>query len=237
MIGTAAPRRSETRPISDVVPGLERRGAEPDRADRARAEAEIDRRSGTSTASVPKSSAGRTTSQKPASSPAGRGSAAKSEESGWGSSGAAAGVAAAHAASPSDATPTALNVQPVPASDATPPSTGPKSVPPTAAANAEPMSVPRRPSGAAATATQGHRSTRRRSRSPGRNVPRRAPRRDPRARTRRRHRDRAEPHDDRRFHPEPRGDDAARNRADQDAGRVGRSEGSRASLAELELWV
>jgi hypothetical protein len=60
-------------------------------------------------------------------------------------------VAAAQPASASEAAATAPNVQPVPASDAMPPSTGPSSAPTTAAAKAWPMSAPRRPAGEAAT--------------------------------------------------------------------------------------
>ena len=87
-----------------------------------------DSRSGTSTDRFPNSRPGSSTSQKHMRSCRSR-KAANSAESGCGSSGGAAGVDAANATSPSDATPTAPNVQPVPANDATPPSTGPKSVP------------------------------------------------------------------------------------------------------------
>jgi hypothetical protein len=57
----------------------------------------------------------------------------------------------AAAARPSDATPIAPNVQPVPRTDATPPSTGPNKAPATAIAKARPISEPRFSAGEPAT--------------------------------------------------------------------------------------
>jgi SpoIID/LytB domain protein len=74
-----------------------------------------------------------------------------SAESGCGRSGRSAGVNAAQAARPSEAAPTTTNVARTPACEATAPSTGPKSAPPVAAANAPPIVVPRRDAGVPAT--------------------------------------------------------------------------------------
>ena len=148
--GSNLPCRSERRPSTGAQPASSaaetRKVAPMASAPKPRSA----RRSGASTPSVPKRSAGRTTNQNAIitrRSP----NARTSVESGCGSSGRGACVAAAHAASASEATPTTANALRGPTMEAAPPSTGPKSAPAIAAAKAEPISAPRRPAGAAAT--------------------------------------------------------------------------------------
>ncbi len=99
---------------------------------------------------MPNSSEGSTTSQQPASI-CGSVSALNSSPRPCASPVRSSGVAPAQATRPRESTPTTANVQPMPATEATPPSTGPNSAPPTAVANAVPIRRPRRPGGAAAT--------------------------------------------------------------------------------------
>ena len=108
------------------------------------------RRSGASTESVPKRSEGRTTSQQPASIRRSE-SAPRSAPGPCISPGGRPGVIAAHPTRPSERTPTVVKVTPIPASEATPPSTGPNSAPATAVANAVPIRLPRLPGGDADT--------------------------------------------------------------------------------------
>src|SRR5262249_58227378 len=107
-------------------------------------------RSGASTERFPNSRAGRTQSQ--------IGTwmlrtvnARNNIRTGCGSAGVAAGVRQAKKASTSARPATTLNAVALPGNEATAPSTGPKRAPAIAAPNADPISCPRRPPGAAAT--------------------------------------------------------------------------------------
>ncbi len=107
-------------------------------------------RSGARTDIVPKRSAGRSTNQAAERMPRSR-SAPNRRRGLCGSSSPELGVASAHATSAKAATPIAPNVQPTPTTDASPPTTGPKSAPTTAAAKALPIMRPRRSGGASVT--------------------------------------------------------------------------------------
>ncbi len=149
-IGASGPKRSASRPTARLFAASSTPATSQVAPIATALKPSCDSRSGPSTDSVPNRSAGRTTNHTASRTRRSR-SAWASVLSGFGSSGPLAGVASAHAARPSDAAATAPKVQPVPAKDATPPSTGPSSAPATAAANAWPISCPRLPEGALAT--------------------------------------------------------------------------------------
>ena len=150
MIGRSGPARSATCPITMLLPASsaaeQRKTAPMPTAPSPSAES----RSGASTESAPNRSAGRATNQ-PAASTRRSAIVRSSAAASCARSFAGAGTIAAQPTSPNDATATAPNVQPMPATDATPPITGPKSAPKTAAANARPIRAPRRSGGDDAT--------------------------------------------------------------------------------------
>ena len=135
----------------DVRRGLDRGRDEKDRADRHRAEPEIGETERRQHAQRPEEERTASTMNHAACSTRGSRNAWPSAESRCRSSGGSDGVVTAQPTSASEPTPTAPNVQPVPATDAIPPSTGPTSAPSTAAPNAWPISVPRLPGGDAET--------------------------------------------------------------------------------------
>src|SRR3954453_5235085 len=148
--GTTGPRRSESWPTATLFtasrPPEQRKTAPIATAPKP----STARRGGGSTDRTPKRSAGRTTNQH-APSIRGSRSARMSVIGPCISAGRRAGVATAQPTRPSESAAKTPNVQPMPATDAIPPITGPKSAPTTAVANVRPIRRPRRSAGASAT--------------------------------------------------------------------------------------
>ena len=150
VIGPMRPTRSVIRPTSGFAVAS-RAAVQSQSAPIARAEKpSSSRRSGASTLSVPKKSAGRTTNQTPSRIRRLR-SARRKTASGWGSTGGGAEVRNAQTASATVRSAAAPNARPCPTTEATPPSTGPNSAPTIAKASAVPIVWPRRAAGVSPT--------------------------------------------------------------------------------------
>src|SRR4051794_2024685 len=145
--GGTGPTRSETRPSRRLLPASSAAEQRKTAPIATAPKPSAPRRSGARTPSVPNRSAGSSTNQ-PAKSIRRSPSARRSSDGLCGSGRRGLLVAAAHATSANEATPIAPNVGAVPATDATPPTTGPNNAPNTAAANTFPIRRPRRAGGA-----------------------------------------------------------------------------------------